>query len=174
MPELTSARRYEITKRWTHAKALVQMCEEEGLPVACLESALGAAQEWGEGLYNLKAIQTEDEENFGRTLQAKLDSDVERTLLFRKTQAASSNPNYPYVSRHQARVGKMVADTGLNEAKRRQLLRSLCESEEPGEAPLLRHDILQGEGKKHLTASKLRSTTLEALERSELRAVQRG
>ena len=83
MPELTAVRRHEIERRWMHAKELVGICDDASLPVPLLVSALGAARDWGEQLY--KRIETEDEARVGRELQAKLDTHLNSTLLYRRT-----------------------------------------------------------------------------------------
>ena len=154
MPELTAVRRHEIERRWMHAKELAGICDDASLPVPLLVSALGAARDWGEQLY--KRIETEDEARVGRELQAKLDTHLECTLLYRRTKDAPDSAHYPYPSRYAERIANMLANTGLNEAKRRQLLDDLCERGERDEEPLLRPDILAGNGKKDISLNSIR------------------
>jgi hypothetical protein len=53
-------------------------------------------------------------------------------------------------------ASELLANTGLNETRCRQLLQDLCENGDEGEEPLLRPDILAGEGRKALTVEKIR------------------
>ena len=130
------------------------MCDQAALPVPLLESALCAARAWGESLYS--NMPTEAEAKRGRELQEKLDSHLKRTLLYRATKATSGHAHYPFESRHQQRLSELLANTGLNETRCRQLLQDLCENGDEGEEPLLRPDILAGEGRKALTVEKIR------------------
>lgn len=154
MLQLSPAGRFEIERRYKHAKELVDMCEAAALPVPLLESSLCAARAWGEGLYS--NMPTEAEAERGRELQAKLDSHLERTLLFRRTKETAGHGHHPFDSRNQQRISELLGNTGLNETRCRQLLHDLCENSEHGEEPLLRQDILAGKGRKSLTMAKLR------------------
>ena len=89
-------------------------------------------------------------------MQAKLDTHLECTLLYRRTKDAPDSAHYPYPSRYAERIANMLANTGLNEAKRRQLLDDLCERGERDEEPLLRPDILAGNGKKDISLNSIR------------------
>ena len=154
MLQLSPAGRFEIERRYMHAKALVDMCDGAARHVPLLESSLCAARAWGEGLYS--NMPTEAEAERGRELQAKLDSHLERTLLFRRTKETAGHGHHPFDSRNQQRISELLGNTGLNETRCRQLLHDLCENSEHGEEPLLRQDILAGKGRKSLTMAKLR------------------